>query len=373
VSFYADQTNEADTENKLMIPELLRTGFDYDERWHVTEWSKSNLEGWVKSVCIGRASNLSVDVNQAINYSQSDSRMPGLVGAYAWTVNWLLRHMPSGTVIYKTVNTTTPNLSYNFRTREAELLPATTVISNNITNQTGGLIIGDTVFRATKASRFVIRVTYVRDWLNSSAALTSDITLPNIQGQAAADDNAVPVMVHNQATGNLELFTYTGHAAGQGCRCFKIIVNPDNLQHSFEEIGAGLTTGFGHLPAAVTGTSAAAGLFAGGKYYLPVCRWYNRELSQTSLFNAAHALNGIITTDNTALHTESVIPFRAANNRNLAYADSADGIMPVEVHSRYIPYCYSSQIVSFVNLDEPDWVFKRADNVLRIRYYYKKS
>ncbi len=371
VSFYniAGSMTESTQE---MIPVDQRCFFDKAKKEFVLEYVKNTGVGTVKSVCIGRSH---LNKTDKFSVTLSETAVPS-----TWqsgNANYLLEHTANATCLWKT-NGSSSSWRNNLVTRSAVETISGNVCAGVITSQCGGLVAGNTVFKATKRSAadntHIVRLTYVNPFRTSGTAVHKEVTFTCQEGMTV-DTNVAPVMVMRPDLGTLEIFitlSIGDHGGTFGCHLQKAVVghldDPANLSVEIVDLGI--------KPYAISNwTSTAVGYYLTGffhddRYYLPVYA-VTDEYENTTVTAEADFQTGLVLSEDFSTVHNSVNFRTATANEVNAFVLTDGGVVQCRASAAGIPYVHLSQVLSGANL--PQAVTKKVDDVLRIQYRYKLS
>lgn len=365
VTFY-NLAGSSSENSQQMIPVDGKCYFDKGgEIKFALEYLKNSFTGVVRSVVIGRGHN-----TQNSNYQllMKDVDMPAEF--YSSNQQYLLEHTTNGTILYKSLS----QYSYwwaNLKTKEFKS-SSSSLIYSNINSYYGGLILNNSIFKATKTSAsgntYNVTLTYVPNWKNSTSAKTLSIPFETREGMTI-DSTVLPVLVAKPEQNKLEVFVTlsTGNHNGEiGANIQKAVIDVSNLDEiKYDIVDMGISpytiSNFG-----TTVGQYVTGLFHEGKYYLPYYHIVNETGELTNVTNTSYQEGAVFSNDLSTVH--NIISYRLASNTFNAPVICED-IRQMQVNNSNNYYINATQVVSGTNLETP--ITKGANDVLRIIYRYK--
>lgn len=366
VTFYGVNGDSTET-NAVIIPSNAKCYFNKGAEVEFSiEYVKNTATGIVRSVIIGRNH---ADKSYKYQLQLRDVDLPSNI--YSSTVNYLLEHTVDGTILYKAISAS-EQCGVNLQTKIFNTFNNDPVY-NNITGQFGGLIMNNTIFKVTKntasGSLYKVNLTYVRNWMSSTAATSLTIEIPTREGMSV-NTTVLPVLVAKPGTNKMEIFVTmsTGNHGGvQGANIKKVVVdvsNMDNITYTISDMGV--------IPYTISGYSTAVGYYMTGffhdnKYYLPFYHILNPDTGgMTNPTTDAYQEGIILSSDFSTEH--GIIPYRLAAAEFYAVVQ-ADEILQCKVNAAQPTWQSISQVLSGANLAAP--ITKGANDVLRVTYRYR--
>jgi hypothetical protein len=349
-----------------MIPVDARSFFHNGHKAEFTlEYVKNTYTGTIRSVIIGRQ-HASLDQMYALFIKDPD--YPAEL--YTSGTNYLLEHTDNGTILYK-IPVANTQFALNMKTK-AYLSFANTSMNANIISYFGGLIVNNAIFKVAKKSNtttsYVVTLTFVPNWKDSTTAQTLDITFTARSGMASTSGTYLPVLV-SKPNNKLEIFLTlsTGNHSGEvGANIQKAVVDVSDLGNITYNI-----VDMGIIPYAVSGYGTTVGqymtgLFHEGNYHLPYYSVVNGAGSVADTTTSSYQEGVIISNDLATVR--NIVNYRRAANEFNAFVAREGGAVQCRVNTAASNFITATQIVSGANLDVP--ITKGNNDILRIIYRY---
>jgi len=366
VTFYNVNNSGVETD-KVLLSADNRSVYSYDPATatYTVKYVKNSGDGRISSVIFGR------------DFAAPHGHQGFLIGealpsiSTSGTTNYFIEHRIDRSIIWKTISATS-QFSYDLLTNQ--VIPYnSSALNTNIANAslTGGLVIGNTVVKATQqassATEYTVRLTAAANFTASTATATKDIVF---NGAGLVESRlARPVLVARPDRGAFEVFIAM-ETANDGVVIKKATVT--NFGGSIANADVAIST-VATLPYLIaTSATVTAAHYCTGyydieqeQYYLPYSQYVNSDGSLTTVQTENYQPGLVLNASDFSV----IKPYYAKTETNVALPVLTNkGILQCRCGTTTMYYFYGSGVISGASYTVP--FEKTVGSILEIDYRY---